>query len=426
MAMNKKIVSTIALSGLTAALLTFTGCGSSSSTSTTPTAPVANCDSAVFDVVLTGDITSDMTLDPTKKYGIDGKVRVMSPAVLTAPAGTTFGGCAPSSYLLVKPGAQLVATGTMAAPVTFTSQTDLKGLSSVGATGEWGGLILLGNAYTDHGVTQYEAGDVEDTFGSADHTHDAESSGTLQYVLVKHTGYEVEVDKELNGLSLGGVGSGTTMENIAIVGGSDDGMEIWGGTVNLTGLYVNNAKDDSVDTDLGYRGNITDVYVKQFIVDKTNNHDSATIETGNDTNSYVVDDNNATQPVISNFTGEIVGAGIYMKNDAGLKLTNAIFTSSKTVDAEMVTYRTIDVVDTAAMHASVVCFDNLATNSIVDADYFENNNTKDTDTTKTALTDWTNNPALSSSYTLGSTAGCTGADIPNIWKGSAGSNLPVE
>jgi len=422
MAMNKKIVSTIALSSLTAAMLTLTGCGSSSSDSA-PVAPVANCDSAVFDVILKGDITG-MTLDKTLTYGLDGKVRLTS-GTLDIPAGTTIAGCAPSSYLLIKPGTQINAVGTQAEPIVFTSQADLKGLSSAGSVGEWGGLIILGNAFTDHGIVQYEAGDVDDTFGGVDHTNDGETSGALDYVLVKHTGYEVEVSKELNGLSLGGVGSGTSISNIAIVGGADDGMEIWGGTVDITGLYVNNAKDDSVDTDLGYRGNITDVYVKQYIVDSTNNHDSATIETGNDTNSYVVDDATATQPVITNFTAEIVGSGIYMKNDAGLNLTNAIFTSAKTVDAEMVAYRTIDVVDTNAMHASVVCFDNL-NHTTVAADYFDNNNTKDADLTKTALTDWTGNANLNTGFTLGSTAGCTGADIPNIWKGMAGSNLPVE
>lgn len=423
MAMNKKIVSTIALSSLTAAMLSLTGCGSSS-TDSAPTAPAANCDSAVFDVVLKGDITG-MTLDKTLTYGLDGKVRLTS-GTLDIPAGTTIAGCAPSSYLLIKPGTTITAIGTQAEPIVFTSQADLKGQSYVGATGEWGGLIILGNAFTDHGIVQYEAGDVDDTFGGIDHTNDGESSGTLDYVLVKHTGYEVEISKELNGLSLGGVGSGTTITNVAIVGGADDGMEIWGGTVGIDGLYVNNAKDDSVDTDLGYRGIINNVYVVQNIVDKTNNHDSATIETGNDTSTYAATDATATQPVITNFTAEIVGAGIYMKNDAGLDLTNAIFTSAKTGEAEMVAYRTIDVVDTNAMHANTVCFHNTFSNSVSEADYFDNNNTKDADITKTALTDWTGNVNLNTAYTLGSTAGCTGADIPNIWKGSVGTNLPVE
>jgi len=422
MAMNKKIVSTIALSSLTAAMLTLTGCGSSSSSA--PTAPVANCDSAVFDVVLKGDIT-DMTLDNTLTYGLDGKVRLTSGSTLTIPAGTTIAGCAPSSYLLVKPGATINAVGTQAEPIIFTSQADLKGLSYPGATGEWGGLIILGNAFTDHGVVQYEAGDVDDTFGSADHANDGESSGTLDYVLVKHTGYEVEVSKELNGLSLGGVGSGTSISNIAIVGGADDGMEIWGGTVNLTNLYITNAKDDSVDTDLGYRGNITNVYVKQNLVDSLNNHDSAAIETGNDTafTSTVVDDTNATQPVITDFTAVVVGGGISMKYDAGLRITNAVFTSTKTVDQQMVDYRGANVMATNAMHALSTCFKNGVVAPVA-SDYYSDVNVKDA-STDTALLDWTTNTELTSSLIDDNTS-CAGADIPNIWKGTAGSNAELE
>jgi len=426
MAMNKKIVSTIALSSLTAAMLTLTGCGSSSSTANVGDVPVVKSTETAykdwttnvnlmnsytlddesngidittvwkgsagsndpvttaaipgfvdFNETLTGDITVSRTLDANLVYGISGKVRVMPGVTLTIPAGTVLAGDAPTSYLLVKPGAQIVANGTQAAPVVFTSKDDLSGLSDANATGEWGGLILLGNAYTDHGVVQYEAGDVADTFGAVDHANDGESSGALHHVVIMHTGFEVEVDKELNGLSLGGVGSGTSITNVAIVGGSDDGMEIWGGTVDVTGLYVYNAKDDSVDTDLGYRGNITDVYVKQVIVDKTNNHDSAAIETGNDQNSYDVNDTTSTQPVITNFTAEVVGSGIYMKNDAGLNLTNARFTSAKTADVEMVTYRTADVIATDAMHADLISFKNTATLSTDPVDFFANANTKD-------------------------------------------------
>jgi len=202
-------------------------------------------------------------------------------------------------------------------------------------------------------------------------------------------------------------------------------MEIWGGRVNVTGLYVNNAKDDSVDTDLGYRGNITDVYVVQNTVDSTNTYDSATIETGNDTNSYVVDDTNATRPTITNFTAEIVGSGIYMKNDAGLVLDNAVFTSTKTADVQMVTYRTEDIIATGAMHAATTCFHNLASNSTSAVDYFSDVNSKtSTPATDTAYLDWTTNGALV--YTLGDFTACTGADTANIWKGSAGSLLPVE
>lgn len=412
---SKKIV----LSSLAVAALVFTGCGGggSASSGTTAVVPaVPSCDSTVIDVVLTGDIAAQ-TLDATKVYGLDGKVRLTS-GDLTIPAGTTVAGCTPASYLIIKPGARIMADGNQTAPIKFTSQKDLQGLSAAGATGEWGGLVLLGNAYADGAPVQYEAGDIDDTFGRADVTGNADSSGILNYVLIKHTGYMVEIDKELNGLSLGAVGSGTTITNVAIIGGSDDGMEAWGGTVDVTGLYVTNAKDDSVDTDLGYTGTITNVYVKQNIVDSTNNHDSAAVETGNDTNGG----NSTTLPKIVNLTAEVVGAGIYMKNDAGLDISNAKFTSAKALEAELVTYRTADVMFVGTMAASNVCFDNT---TLVDTDVttFANANTKDT-STETARSDWTGN--LTGMYSLD--GGCTGigAVTANIWQGTAGSNTALE
>jgi len=421
--------STMALSAAAAAAVLMTGCGGSSGGGSSS---VENCDSSVIDVVLKGDITGQ-TLDATKTYGLDGKVRLTS-GELVVPAGTTFAGCTASSYFLVKPGAQITAVGTQAQPITFTSQVDLLGQSHAGSTGEWGGLIILGNAFTDHGVTQYEAGDAEDTFGRSDHLLDTESSGTLEYVLVKHTGFKVNEDKELNGLSLGGVGSGTSISNIAIIGGSDDGLELWGGRVDIDGIYVYNAKDDSLDTDLGYRGTIRNAYAVQYIVDKTNNHDSAIFETGNDENTLTVGNSDATQPIYENVTGVVKGAGIYMKNDAGIQLNNIVLTSAKAYDdtnasedvSQLVTYRTADVVTTNAMHAASVCMNLTTTNSTNPVEYFYNMNTKDTSTTQTAYTDWTTNTALNSSYTLGSTSGCTGATIASVWKGKAGSNEPLE
>ena len=129
-----KNASAIALSAAAAAMLTLSGCGSSSSGGSAP-APESNCDMSVVDVVLSGDITGDMTIDASKVYGIDGKVRLMS-GELVVPAGTTFAGCTQNSYFMVKPGAQITADGTQAAPITFTSQVDLLGASHAGSTGE--------------------------------------------------------------------------------------------------------------------------------------------------------------------------------------------------------------------------------------------------------------------------------------------------
>jgi len=412
----------VVLSSLAAvALLTLSGCGGGGSSSgggstPPPSSSTGNCDAAI-DVVLSGNITGQ-SFTKDKVYGLDGKVR-LTVGDLNIQAGTTIVGCSPSSYLIIKPNATITAIGDINEPIIFTSQKDYLGNSSAGQTGEWGGLVLLGNAYADGAPVSYEAGDIDDVFGSTTHANDADNSGNLTYVLIKHTGYEVETDKELNGLSLGGVGSGTTLENIAIVGGSDDGLEAWGGAFNLTGLYVTNAKDDSVDTDLGFTGSFTDVYVKQYIVDKTNNHDSAAIETGNDTDGV----NNTTLPVITNFTAEVVGAGIYMKNDAGLNLTNATFRSNKTLDIELVAYRTLDVVNVGTMAASAICFDNAAQADTAATTYAAGN-AKDANA-NTALSDWTTNGSIAGITFDGGCAGI-GADIANIWQGTAGSNAPIE
>jgi len=307
------------------------------------------CTARVIDINLSANITTSMTLDPNKVYGVNGKVKVSNGAIITAPAGTTFAGSTPASFMVFTPGTKLLANGTMAAPVVFTSNKDLECKSGDNLAGEWGGLILTGNAYTHYDNNTYEA-DPTIAFGSTTHANDTDSSGTLTYVAVKHSGFAVQKDKELNGLSLAGVGSGTVIENVAIIGGFDDGLEIWGGTVNLTNLYVYNAQDDSTDTDLGYRGKLTNVLVRQVNVDKTNNHDSSCMEFGNDQNTITTDDTNATQPDVTNYTCYLKGGGFYNKYDAGFKWNNVKFVSDKTVDFEEVHFRGADSYDSGAKH----------------------------------------------------------------------------
>ncbi len=429
MAMNQKIVSTIALSGLTAALLSFTGCGSSSSSSTGGTA--ARCDSS-FEV-LPSIISTNMELNASMTYGMLGKVKVTDGAVLTIPAGTTIAGCTQSSFMVIDAGSQIDANGTQAAPIVFTSQKDVLGQSTSNAAGEWGGLVLAGNAYTHYGVALYEA-DETVAFGCDDVTvpcQNTQSSGSLQYVVIKHSGYEVEKDKELNGLSLAGVGSGTTLQNIAIIGGLDDGLEIWGGKANIDGLYVYNAQDDSVDTDLGYRGNISNVLVQQVNVDSTNNHDSAGMEFGNDNNTITTDDTNATQPVITNYTAYIKGGGFYNKYDAGFKWSNVKFISDKSVDTEQVHFRGTDAYDTGAKHVDGdVCFKDTAL-ALTDATTYSDLNSKpDTNPVgeNTAYDFFVTNTLYTGAGTLNvdDDITCAGATETAIWKGKAGSNDPLE
>ena len=356
---------------------------------------------------------------------MDGKVNVDSNAILTIPAGTTVAGCTAKSFMVVEPGSQLIAKGTQAKPIVFTSLKDVKGESSSNSTGEWGGLVLAGNAFTHYGLAKYEA-DETVVFGCDGATvpcNNTQSSGDLEYVVVKHTGYEVEKDKELNGLSLAGVGSGTILKNIAIIGGADDGIEIWGGRANIDGLYVYNAQDDSVDTDLGYRGTIQNVLVQQVNVDKTNNHDSAGMEFGNDNNTIVTDDTNATKPTIINYTGYVKGGGFYTKNDAGATLNNVKFISDKLVDVELMHFRSRDAFYTDAIDlGGDICLKNTDTTKL-----YSTVNSKDTNVSESANAYYTDTNKIGlNGFTIKTDTSCTGANEATIWKGKAGSYDALE
>lgn len=215
---------------------------------------------------LKGDITADLTLSASTLYFIDGEVNVVDGVTLTIEPGTTIAGLTGSSYLAVNRGAMIMAEGTAESPIVFTSAQDVAGQNTGDEQGQWGGLTILGSATANKGERTYEAGTQK--YGPIDGVaDDADNSGVLKYVVIKYSGYEVEKDKELNGLSLAAVGFGTTIENVAIIGSADDGIELWGGTVNVSGLYVYNAGDDSIDTDQGYIGTISNVYAEQNIVD---------------------------------------------------------------------------------------------------------------------------------------------------------------
>jgi uncharacterized membrane protein len=353
-----KLSSVIAASLLSTALLTGCGGGSSSSDNTVSEGTAAY---VTENTELKGDFTEDVTLDASKVYKITGEVNFLEGTTLTIPAGTKLYGSTQSSYLAINKGAKIEASGTAAKPIIFTSAADYAGTSNKDAQGEWGGLTIIGDAPIVGGTKTYEAGT---QVGGGDNAED--NSGTLEYVMIKHTGYEVETDKELNGLSLLAVGNGTTIDNVAILGGADDGIELWGGTVDVTNLYVYNAGDDSIDTDLGYQGTIDNAVVVQKVVDKTN-YDSSAIENGNDSDSYTSDASSTTiatmptMPTLKNITIDAVGGAIYLKNDAGGIFDNVVVnTVASTVDGQatntaqaVVTHRTTDTVDDLSDPAGV-------------------------------------------------------------------------
>jgi len=311
---------------------------------------LTNLEKVAQENLLEGNFSQSITLTAGEDYKISGEVNFEEGTTLTIPPGTTLYGLTESSYLAINAGAKIDAQGTVDSPIIFTSAADYNGTSSRDAQGEWGGLTILGKAPIHGGTKQYEAGT---QVGGGDDAND--NSGTLQYVIIKHTGFEVEADKELNGLSLLAVGDGTTIENVAVLGGADDGIELWGGTVNLKNIYVYNAGDDSIDTDSGYTGTIDNAVVVQKVVDKTN-YDSSGLESGNDKDTYDVSptgDEVATKPVLKNATITTVGGAIYLKNDSGYVFDNVVVNvkastvdgQTDTADQAIVTHRTTDTVD---------------------------------------------------------------------------------
>lgn len=178
--------------------------------------------------------------------------------------GTIIFGSRGADYLVISRDSKVEAVGTAAAPIIFTSYNDVIG-EEVQA-GQWGGMIVLGNAPTTKcpidGTDcslQVEGAETGAVFGGA---NDADNSGTLKYVVVKYAGFEIAPDNELNGITFGGVGSGTEIDYLQVHANADDGVEFFGGSVNAKHLVLTSIQDDSVDWDNGYNGKLQYVYVE--------------------------------------------------------------------------------------------------------------------------------------------------------------------
>jgi len=177
-----------------------------------------------------------------------------------------------SSFLNVTRGNSINASGTAALPIIFTSRDNVLGLNGADSSGQWGGIVLSGRApVTDcvaPGATpgtvdcerQVEGAVSPSFFGGAT---DNDSSGTLRYVQIRYSGFVLSGDNELQSLTTGGIGSGTEMRYIQSVNSSDDGVEFFGGLVNIKNLIVAGAEDDSLDTDTGVKANMQFVIAAQ-------------------------------------------------------------------------------------------------------------------------------------------------------------------
>jgi len=201
---------------------------------------------------LQGEVTGDITLAASKEWILTGPLVVNDGATLTIEAGTTIKAAAGGSnvYIAIDRGAKISAIGTAASPIKFTSN------AASPASGNWGGLLLIGNAPITGGGSAVT--EVVDFIYGGNVAND--NSGTLKYVILEYTGALINDEKEFNGLTLYAVGTGTTIDNIFIKNGNDDSIEFFGGTVNVSNILAVNATDDLFDYTQGWVGTGTDLY----------------------------------------------------------------------------------------------------------------------------------------------------------------------
>lgn len=213
------------------------------------------------DITVNANLTANTTWTKDNTYFIDGRVFVTNNATLTIQAGTVIKGrpraAQDASALVVARGAKLIADGTAAEPIVFTAQADnLNGNLGQSDRGLWGGVVLLGRARTNtaSGTGNIEGIPTTEPLGTYGGTDDDDDSGIFRYVQIKHSGAIVATNVELNGLSMGAVGRGTTIEYIDVYAGNDDGFEWFGGTVNTKYLISSFNDDDNFDWDESFRG----------------------------------------------------------------------------------------------------------------------------------------------------------------------------
>ncbi len=289
---------------------------------------VISIDEKEFIVIVTENVTADATWTSDKVYVLAGRITVVNGVTLTIQPGTIIKGQAGtganSTALLVARGGTLMAEGTASAPIIFTSVADEIEPSDVAAgnfgspnlnpdtDGLWGGVLILGkakiSASNDNGdvsEVQIEGIPTSDPNGLYGGNDDADNSGVIKYISIRHGGSEIGSGNEINGLTLGAVGSGTVIENVEVIANQDDGIEWFGGTVDVTNVVIWNCNDDAIDADQAWAGTLDNFVIittgdHNFELDGpegTYDNDGYTIKNG-----YVI----ANDPVIERFSSDLI------------------------------------------------------------------------------------------------------------------------
>jgi hypothetical protein len=255
---------------------------------------------------LTGNITATTTLTSDKEWVLKGYVYVTDGAKLIIQPGTIIkSDISEKGALCIERGAQIVAEGTVSKPIVFTSGRP----AGERTPGDWGGIVILGRAKTNRTSEPTIEGGIGRPYGG---TNDLDNSGILKYVRIEYAGIAAMPNSEINALTLGGVGSGTIIENVQTIYANDDAFEFFGGTVNAKNLYAYGTADDDYDFDFGYRGKVS------FSVSK---RDPQFVDNG-DAGNGVECDNDGTGSSAEPFTHPILDNIILVGPNDATSLSN--------------------------------------------------------------------------------------------------------
>ncbi|MDR2123221.1 MAG: hypothetical protein LBP34_08875 [Flavobacteriaceae bacterium] len=301
-----------------------------------------------------GELTSGQTasLDPSKVYKLTGGLTIKDGAALTIPAGTRIeatGGT--SSYVAVAQGGKIFINGTVNSPVVFTSG------SSNPTGGDWGGIVLCGKAPINVGNGTATSEVASLPYGGSDEN---DNSGVIKYCRIEYAGAAFNSEKEFNGLSLFGVGKGTVIGYVQAYLGNDDGVEFFGGTVNVNHIISNGNEDDAFDYTEGWNGTAEYIYTTRR-PDQTGNRG---VEADN---SQV---NELATPISSPIIRHATFIGGTSGENDGLKLRygtrgnfDDIVISKFTTGISIEHDSTLNNVSNNSLKVTNVKFDNVSTNS---------------------------------------------------------------
>jgi hypothetical protein len=306
--------------GETSDIYTYTYAGTSSSLTFEVTDSKNRTAEATAEVepvtIVAANITADASWTKDQKYLLKGNIFVTNNAKLTIEAGTViYGDKVSKGALIIERGSQIIAEGTAAAPIVFTSSAP----AGFRNYGDWGGLVLLGKATNNQSANVNIEGITAGTLGQYGGTTDDDNSGKLTYVRVEFAGIALSTDNELNGITFGSVGSGTTVNHVQVSYSGDDAYEWFGGKVSPSYIIAYKTWDDDFDTDFGFTGKIqfAAAFRDPNIADKSG---SNLFESDNDGNSTA--NTPLTSPVFANVTA--FGPFVYGKLSGGNLANGAV------------------------------------------------------------------------------------------------------